>query len=304
MGIVTDEWVQDTLTEQRLINGGLLGQNRPSLHLVTTNDARPNLSYQRQSRRWGELTEAHVVPHRFADDYEAADFIGNKLGPDPDVDGILAYLPSWTKDGETAIRKAMPADKDVDGVTLNQKPVLVPATAEAMRVVAERASGKDLRELGAIGIVGFGDRTLRPLVEDILQEELRVEPAVVFKTREEIEALRDEAVGVEDLMGCDTIFTAVPGGIIFTPDRVRDGQLIIDVGTGGVSATGKACGNVDPRVFSMSGLIRATAFRNSVGPITTAITQGRAINNRLAKLGMSRDQIIEGLLHERLAQAA
>lgn len=297
-GIVTDPWVAQTLGEQLLINGGFLEDDKPSLHLVLTNDAAPNLCYYKQSRNWGERVGARIVTHRYADDFEAARVIEQELGPDPTVNGILAYLPSWTDEGQTAIRKAMPPEKDVDGVTLQgEQPLLVPATAEAMRIVAENISGRSLKEMGKIGLVGYGARTLRPLHERIMRSEaVGVEPTVIFDGRKQLEALKDEGEGVEALLNCDVIFTAAPNGILLTPDRVREGQLIIDVGTGGVNPENdNPCGNVDPAVFSMQGIVQATAFRRGVGPITTAITQGRAIDHRLAQVGLSRDQIVDTL---------
>jgi 5,10-methylene-tetrahydrofolate dehydrogenase/methenyl tetrahydrofolate cyclohydrolase len=289
LGIVSDRWIEETLEEQRLLIGQLA--TAPRLDLVTTLDSQANGSYERKSIAWGEVVGVHVVPHHFDNDFQAATCI-QELGEDDEVDGILAFLPSWTSEGEAAIRWAMPGTtKDVDGVTLSSAPVLVPATAEGMGVAAERVAQRQLQELGRIGVIGYGERTLQPFVERVLKDR-KIEPSVLVETRADIEAFQRGDRFVKELLSCDAIFTAVPVGCLLTPDRVRQGQIIIDVGYGLHPETLKPCGNVDPRIFALNGMVRAMAFRRGNGPLTTAITQGRTIDNRIAKEGYTKAELL------------
>jgi len=292
LGIVSDAWLEETLLEQQLLTSNLLhhfGPEKgvPQIDLITTLDSAANLSYGRKAEKWGHEVGVRVVPHFFGDDFEAAGSIEYELGPHNDVDHMLAFLPSWTWEGQLAIRHAMPAHKDVDGVTLRQKvPRLVPATAEAMQISAERIAGRQLQEMGRIGVIGYGERTLKPLVERIMRDR-QIKPAVLLQSKDEIKALQ-RGKFVDEIKACDTVFTAVPVGGLLTAERVRPGQIIIDVGYGIHPETEEACGNVDPSVFTLGGLVKATAFRRGVGPITVAITVGRAIDARMEKLGIDK----------------
>jgi len=289
MGYVTDGLIEATRVEQRALAQGL--DQRASLHVVLTNDDLANVSYQEQSVAWGELVRGKVQRHAFGDDYEAATYIRDVLAPDDNVDGILAYLPSWTYDGEAAIREVIPPAKDVDGATLMVAQPRLPATTEASWKIAELLTGCNLKEVGAIGVLGYGKRTLKPLVDTVMRD-MHIEPAFILKSGKELIAFQEEGIGVPELMECDLVFSAVPIGIMLTPDRVRAGQKIVDVGTGGINPlTNKPCGNVDPRVFDNKE-VDVTAFRRSVGRVTTAIGFGRAIDERIRRERKNKTDIL------------
>jgi 5,10-methylene-tetrahydrofolate dehydrogenase/methenyl tetrahydrofolate cyclohydrolase len=294
-GIESTPWLEETCEEQQTITDFLMREYNasPRLDIPIARSTEANVSYGRKAVAWGRRVGVRVIPHTFGGDDATADFIANVLAPDPDVDRVLAILPSNKPEGEEAIRFALPEGQDVDGMTLRlEVPLLVPATAEAMGVCAVRLANRQLKELGTVGVIGYGDRTCKPLVERVLKEQ-EITPAIILKTSAEINALNEKDPFVPELLACDTLFAAVPVGGLLTRERVRAGQTIVDGGFGIHPETNKACGCIDPEVWSLGGLVKATAFRRGVGPITVAITLGRTIDARLAKLGLDKQTVLE-----------
>jgi methylenetetrahydrofolate dehydrogenase (NADP+)/methenyltetrahydrofolate cyclohydrolase len=152
--------------------------------------------------------------------------------------------------------------KDVDGCHPSNagllflgEPFLVPATPSGVMVMlAEHGvelQGKEAVVIGRSEIVG------KPMAMLLLGEDATV---TICHSR--------TADLAEHTRRADVLVAAVGRAGLVTPDMVKPGATVIDVGVNR-TAEGKLVGDVDPAVFEVAGLM--TPVPGGVGPMTIAL---------------------------------
>lgn len=177
-----------------------------------------------------------------------------------DIHGILVQLPLVDQDTDTVINAIHPT-KDVDGfhqenrrALLDNAPVLVPPVALAiMRLI--QATRRPIRGAQAV-IVGNSEIFAEPLIE--LLREAEVEGVFVQRNAPNLNALTRDA---------DIVVVAAGAAGILTKDAVREGAIVIDVGTN-KTADGKVVGDAHPNIDGWAGFV--SPVPGGVGPLTVA----------------------------------
>ena len=189
------------------------------------------------------------------------------LNQDDDVDGILVQLPLPSQIDETKVTYAVAPHKDVDGFhPVNAgnlylgTPLHVPATpAGCIALLAEYGvdpKGKNAVVIGRSEIVG------RPAAMLLLQAHATVT----------ICHSRTADLGAE-VRRADIVVAAVGVPGIVTPDMVKPGAAVLDVG---LTRTEEGIrGDVDPAVAGVAGLL--TPMPGGTGPMTIALLLESAV---------------------------
>lgn len=198
-----------------------------------------------------------------------------KLNSRDDIHGILVQLPLPNQD-EDKIIDALKWQKDVDGFhKKNRKklkagePSLVPPVALAvMRLIS--ATNQPLSGKNAL-IVANNPIFAEPLIE--LFQEVGVAAGFVSS---------DDAALKNKTSAADIIVVAVGRPDFINHEMIKDGGIIIDVGTNKVD--GKTVGDVSKDVIGHTGFI--SPVPGGVGPLTVAYL----VNNVLKAAVMQGDE--------------
>lgn len=206
-----------------------------------------------------------------------------ELNLDPACTGFLVQLPLPAGLDEQRILEAVDPDKDADGlhpVNLGRlvlgQPGPLPATPRGIVALLRRY---DVPLAGAhVVVVGRGVTVGRPL-------------GLLLTRRSENATVTMCHTGTRDLAGhvrqADIVVAAagVPGMI--TPEVVRPGAAVVDVGTTrvGTTASGKAklSGDVDPSVAEVAGFLAPVP--GGVGPMTRAMLLTNVVERAEAAAG-------------------
>ncbi len=216
-------------------------------------------------RKHGAASEAGIETrdHRLAEDSpESAvlDLVA-ELNADEEVDGILVQLPLPAHMDEPAVTRAVDPAKDVDGFhPLNAgrlflgEPLHVPATPLGiMALLAEydvQLEGRHAVVIGRSEIVG------KPVAMLLLAKHATV---TICHSR-----TRDLA---EHTRAADILVAAVGRPGLVTPDMVKPGAAVVDVGVNRTESG--LVGDVDPAVAEVAGLM--SPVPGGVGPMTIAM---------------------------------
>ena len=181
-----------------------------------------------------------------------------ELNGDSRVTGILVQLPLPEVIDEDAVIRAIDPVKDVDGFhpanagfLVQGRPTLLPATPagimELLREYKVSLSGARALVIGRSNIVG------KPIALLLLAESATV--TIAHSRTRELPELAREA---------DVIVAAVGRAGMVTPEMVRPGATVIDVGINRVD--GRVVGDVAEDVREVAGLL--TPVPGGVGPMT------------------------------------
>jgi methylenetetrahydrofolate dehydrogenase (NADP+)/methenyltetrahydrofolate cyclohydrolase len=183
------------------------------------------------------------------------------LNADDDVDGILVQLPLPSQVDEVRVTHAVDPVKDVDGFhPVNAghlylgTPLHIPATAwgcmELLREYGVTVEGADAVVIGRSEIVG------RPTAMLLVSANATV---TICHSR-----TRDLAGTIRR---ADIVVAAVGRPWLVTPDMVKPGAAVLDVG---INRTDEGLrGDVDPAVAEVAGFM--TPVPGGVGPMTIAM---------------------------------
>jgi methylenetetrahydrofolate dehydrogenase (NADP+)/methenyltetrahydrofolate cyclohydrolase len=191
-----------------------------------------------------------------------------ELNNDPDVDGFIVQLPLPGHISENKVIGAIDPDKDADGfhpVNIGKMviglPGYLPATPYGIIELVKRynieTSGKNCVIIGRSNIVG------RPLSILLSQKGMDATVTVVHSRTLNIKKIVNQA---------DIIIAAIGSPAFVTADMVKDGAVVIDVGTTRLPAPGtksgyKLAGDVDfENVAPKCSYI--TPVPGGVGPMT------------------------------------
>jgi methylenetetrahydrofolate dehydrogenase (NADP+) / methenyltetrahydrofolate cyclohydrolase len=206
---------------------------------------------------------------RLPEETSEADLLAKveELDADPEVDAILVQLPLPKQIDEAKVIRALAPAKDVDGfhpINAGQlylgEPTLVPATPRGvMAMLAEHQvelSGARAVVIGRSAIVG------KPMAHLLLQQNATV---TICHSR-----TKDLA---RHTLEADVLVAAVGVPAMVTPDMVKPGGIVIDVG---INRTDDGIvGDVDPGAAEVAGYL--TPVPGGVGPMTIACLLENAV---------------------------
>lgn len=179
-----------------------------------------------------------------------------------DIHGILCQLPLPKHLDDKAVIAAISPDKDVDafhaanvGQIMIGDYLFLPCTPAGVMELLHRSDisveGKHCVVIGRSNIVG------KPMAMLLLHENATV---TICHSRTQNLA--------EICRGADVLVAAVGRAGFVTPDMVKPGAVVVDVGINR-NAEGKLCGDVDPSVEEIAGYF--TPVPGGVGPMTIAM---------------------------------
>lgn len=231
-------------------------------------------------KRKGKVAHEVGLGHRQIDlpaDTTEADLLKvvAELAADDDVDGILVQFPVPPHIRQSAVLDAIPANKDVDGLTtanlgrlVQGRPLLVACTPKgAMTLIAESGvdpAGKRAVVIGRSNIVG------RPMA--LLLEQANATVTVAHSRTPNLADVVREA---------DLVVAAVGRPEFVKASWVKPGAIVIDVGINR-TADGKLVGDVaTAEVAEVAGAI--TPVPGGVGPMTIAMLMENTVEAAVSR---------------------
>lgn len=185
-----------------------------------------------------------------------------ELNAREDIHGILCQLPLPKHLDDKAVIAAISPKKDVDafhaanvGQILIGDYTFLPCTPAGVMELLHRTDiaveGKQCVVIGRSNIVG------KPMAMLLLHENATV--TICHSRTKNLEQICRQA---------DVLVAAVGRAGFVTPDMVKPGAVVVDVGINR-GADGKLCGDVDPAVDEVAGYL--TPVPGGVGPMTIAM---------------------------------
>lgn len=247
------------------------GKKVPHLAIILVGDDGASQTYVDHKVKACKEVGFHYTMMRFADTIAEDKLMKHidQVNRDEDVDGFIVQLPLPPNISVERITEKIRPDKDVDGFTnrnfgsiVSKNPLLLPATPYGVMELLKRynieTEGKNCVVIGASRLVGA------PL-SMMLVEEGRATVTVCHKYTKDIASFTRQA---------DILIVAVGKPGMVTADMVKEGAVVIDVGTTRVEGpqykNGFALkGDVDfPSVAPKASFI--TPVPGGVGPMTIA----------------------------------
>ena len=201
--------------------------------------------------------------HRFPDATPESDVLDllAELNADDGVDGILVQLPLPAHMDEPRVTRSVDPAKDVDGFhPLNAgrlflgEPLHVPATPLGVMKMLEEY-GVELKGKEAV-VIGRSEIVGKPMAMLLLAEHATV--TICHSRTQDLAAHARRA---------DILVAAVGRPGLVTPDMVKPGATVIDVGVNRTESG--LVGDVDRSVAEVAGLL--TPVPGGVGPMTIAM---------------------------------
>lgn len=223
---------------------GLL-QSAPVLKVFFPRDDEPAEQYFKSLSRCGKRVGIEVVSRNFYPTISLAAFAGSVEIEEADGIMVLSEPPHLH-----GIRDCI-GDLNVEGDDHNDDVENLFCTARACYEVIESLY-KNLEGMNAT-VVGYGKRVGKPLTYLLMRKHV----GTVTTTHKYTKSL------LEHTTKADILISAVGKGGFITPDLVKPGSLVIDVGC---DSHGR--GDVDPSVQEIANV---TPVPGGVGPITTAL---------------------------------
>lgn len=257
--------VSDTIKEE-------IESKKSNAHLaiVRVGENPADLSYERSATKkltgMGLTVSSHAFDEKISVDDFKAEF--SKINDDASINGILVMrpLPKALKEAEEWMELTINPKKDVDcispinvaGVMRGDTKAFAPCTAQSVIEILKGygvdLKGKDVTIIGRSIVVG------KPLAMLLLKENATV---TICHTK--------TADLAEKCKRADILVVAAGHAKLIGVDSVRDGQIVIDVGTN-VDADGNLCGDFDLASADEAGInIKATPVPGGVGVVTTAV---------------------------------
>lgn len=247
----------------------------PGLAVIIVGDDPASAIYVRNKEKacaeCGFYSEKYALPENTPQE-ELLGLIA-QLNESPQISGILCQLPLPPQISENAVIRAIAPEKDVDafhpvnvGKIMTGNFDFVPCTpAGVMELLDEYQidpKGKECVILGRSNIVG------KPMAMLLLHRHGTV--TICHSRTRELAAVCRRA---------DILVSAIGKLGFVTPDMVKEGAVVIDVGINR-NAEGKVCGDVDPAVLEKASYM--TPVPGGVGPMTITMLMKNTL--RAAKL--------------------
>jgi len=248
------------------------GRTPPGLAVVLVGDNPASHVYVKNKRKACEQAGIRSWLHHLPGDTSQRTLLDliAELNANPEVHGILVQLPLPRQINEEAVIDAIDPDVDVDtfhpenvGRLAAGHPRFYPCTPHGCVQILQRnnipTAGKEVVIVGRSNIVG------KPLALMLMQKPTHENPmggdavvTVAHTKAADLAALTRRA---------DILIPAVGVPRLITPDMVKPGAVVIDVGINSVD--GKLCGDADERVAEVASAY--TPVPGGVGPMTIAM---------------------------------
>jgi methylenetetrahydrofolate dehydrogenase (NADP+) / methenyltetrahydrofolate cyclohydrolase len=243
----------------------------PHLAIILVGDDGASQTYVDNKVKACKSVGFHYTMMRFADTISEEKLMKHidHVNNDDDVDGFIVQLPLPEHISVERITDKIRSDKDVDGFTnhnfgsiISKKPLLMPATPFGVMELLRRynipTEGKHAVVVGASRIAGA------PL-SMMLAEQGHATVTICHKYTQDLSSFTRSA---------DILLTAVGKPGLITADMVKEGAVVIDIGTTRVEgpeyAKGWAIkGDVDFKNVSQKASF-ITPVPGGVGPMTIA----------------------------------
>lgn len=250
--------------------------NTPGLAVIVVGDDPASRVYVNNKKK--ACAEAGIRSEEFAlpadTTQEQLLALVEELNTRDDIHGILCQLPLPKHLDDKAVIAAISPKKDVDafhaanvGQILIGEYTFLPCTPAGVMELLHRTDisveGKHCVVIGRSNIVG------KPMAMLLLHENATV--TICHSRTKNLKEICQQA---------DVLVAAVGRAGFVTPDMVKPGAVVVDVGINR-GADGKLCGDVDPAVDEVAGYL--TPVPGGVGPMTIAmllkntITAARAL---------------------------
>lgn len=245
------------------------GKRPPGLAAVLVGEDPASQVYVRNKHKACQDAGLASTVHTLPADTTQAQLLGlvDQLNADPAVHGILVQLPLPKQIDENAVIRAVTPAKDVDcfhpenlGLLAAGHPRYYPCTPHGVVQLLGRngiaTAGKEVVIVGRSNIVG------KPLALMLAQKRTPANPAggdatvTIAHTR-----TRDLAAVCRR---ADILVAAAGSAGVVTPEMVRPGAAVVDVGTNSVG--GKLVGDAAPGVAEVAGWL--SPVPGGVGPMT------------------------------------
>lgn len=238
----------------------------PCLAVLRVGSREEDISYERSAAKRCEsagIRIKSVVLPEDADEERMKAAI-RSLNSDVSVHGVLIMLPLPESMNTRAVCDTLAPEKDVDGITSTAMADLYEGRGELFAPCTACAC---MEMLEYYGIVPAGKRAVivgrsivigRPVSMLLLRENATV--TLCHRWTENLPEITREA---------DIVIAAAGGKHLITPDWLRPGQVILDVGTNWDEELQRLCGDVCPECETS-----AYAFSpvpGGVGAVTTAV---------------------------------
>jgi methylenetetrahydrofolate dehydrogenase (NADP+)/methenyltetrahydrofolate cyclohydrolase len=235
----------------------------PQLVVVRVGEDPASVSYvrgkDRTARALGLRSRVEVLPE--STDQKTLMRLVQSLSADPDVDGILVQDPLPPHLNIRPVQEAIDPAKDVDGFhpvnvgrLWNGEEALVPCTPAGLVRIMDHyglpIAGREVAIIGRSTLVG------KPAAALFLARHATV--TVAHSKTRDLAAVTRRA---------DILVAAVGRHALITPEMVKPGAVVLDVGINRVD--GKLKGDVHPEVAEVAGYL--TPVPGGVGPMTVAM---------------------------------
>jgi methylenetetrahydrofolate dehydrogenase (NADP+)/methenyltetrahydrofolate cyclohydrolase len=245
------------------------GKRPPGLATVLVGDDPASQVYVRNKRKACEIAGMASIHHQLptATSQEELLTLVARLNADPAVHGILVQLPLPKQISESAVIRAVSPLKDVDafhpetiGLLAAGHPRFLPCTPFGIQQLLVRngiaIAGKHVVVIGRSNIVG------KPVALIMMQKVTAAFPqagdatvTVVHRGTRDLPSVARKA---------DILIAAAGRARFVTPDMVKPGAAVIDVGINSVD--GKIIGDVHEDVAQVAGAL--SPVPGGVGPMT------------------------------------
>ncbi len=204
------------------------GKKIPHLAIILVGDDGASQTYVDNKVKSCKAVGFHYTMMRFADTISEEKLMKHidHVNDDEDVDGFIVQLPLPAHISVEKITEKIRSDKDVDGFTnhnfgsiISKSPLLMPATPfgvmELLRRYGIETEGKHAVVIGASRIAGA------PL-SMMLVEQAHATVTICHKYTKDLASYTRSA---------DILLTAVGKPGLVTADMVKEGAVVIDIGT-------------------------------------------------------------------------
>ncbi len=226
------------------------------LNVVLVGDNIVSEKYVARKKKVGEEIGVEVIVHEYPADISEINLVEEieKLNNKERVNGIIVQLPLPPQIDEQKILNLVSSDKDVDA--LNSEAKVLSPTVGAIREILNRnlvsIKGKKVVVMGKGKLVGW------PVAIWLTQEGATVSV---------IDSKTPDADSTRLLQSADIIVSGVGKPGLITPDKIREGVVLIDAATS--EQNGSLKGDADPACAPKCSLF--TPVPGGVGPLTVVM---------------------------------
>lgn len=253
---------------------------KPGLATILVGDDPASHLYVKNKQKASDAAGIYIDDHKLPASTTQAELLAliGKMNADPKIHGILVQLPLPKQIDSKTILEAVSPDKDADGFhpynfgrLVEGHPVFEACTPKGVIKMIESTGvtieGKRAVVLGRSNIVG------KPLALMLLQRNATV--TICHSKTRDLPAVCREA---------ELLLVAIGKAKFVTADMVREGAVVIDVGTNRLP-DGKVVGDVDfEPVSQKAGWI--SPVPGGVGPMTIAMLLENTVESAKRMAGM------------------